>query len=270
MRARFLLLACILCLSAPPAFAAAHAVGRFVSYGLILQVIAIVHFIRRRPENYWIWIILFFGAIGAAVYIFMEMVPDIGLARQSVKGFSRRKRIRMLDSLVLENPSAGNYEELGDLLLEEKHYARARDAFDHALSSRTDSVDPFYRRGIAAFELGDYAAALPDFERVVKIDPKYDFSRARLFCTRSLARTGRAAEASAGFEKLVETSTSTETLCAAAEFFAEQGRTPEAQDLVKRILARRATMPAHQKRRERPWLRRASSLNKQLSRAGTH
>src|SRR5882672_10712825 len=156
MRARFLLLACVLCLSAPSAFAASHgaALGRFVSYGLILQVVAIVHFIRRRPDNYWIWIILFFGAIGATVYILMEMVPDLGLARQSMRGLSRRKRVKMLEAIVVDNPSAGNYEELGDLLLEEKRYARARECFDHALASRTDSVDPFYRRGIAAFELG--------------------------------------------------------------------------------------------------------------------
>ncbi len=269
MRARLLLLVCVLCLSAPSAFAATHgaALGRFFSYGFILQVVAIVHFIRRRPDSYWIWIIIFFGAIGATVYIVMEMVPDLGLARQSMKGFSRRKRVKMLEAIVLENPSAGNYEELGDLPLEEKRYPRARECFDRALSSRTDSVDPFYRRGIATFELGDYAAALSDFERVVKIDPKYDFSRARVFYARSLAKTGRTEEASATFEKLIDISTSTETLCAAAEFFAEQKQTAKAKELVERILARRVTMPAYQKRRERPWLRRASALARRLNAA---
>jgi hypothetical protein len=241
--------------------------GRFFTYGFLLQVVAVVHFIRRRPDNYWIWIIIFFGPLGALVYILMEMVPDLGLVGHSVRGFSRRKRVKMLEGIVLENPSAGNYEELGDLLLEEKRYARARECFDRALSSRTDSLDPFYRRGIATFELGDYAAALSDFEHVVKIDPKYDFSRARVFYARSLAKTGRTDEASATFEKLIDVSTSTETLCAAAEFFAEQQRTADAKVLVDRILARRATMPAYQKRRERPWLRRASALARRLKAA---
>jgi len=269
MRARLLLLACVLCLFAPYAYAASHgaALGRFFSYGFILQVVAIVHFIRRRPDSYWIWIILFFGAIGATVYILMEMVPDLGLARQSMRGFSRRKRVKMLEAIVLENPSAGNYEELGDLLLEEKQYVRARECFDRALSSRTDSLDPFYRRGIAAFELGDFTAALRDFEHVVKVDPKYDFSRARVFYARSLAKVGRTDEASATFEKLIDISTSTETLCAAAEFFAEQKQMSRAKELVDRILARRATMPAYQKRRERPWLRRASALARRLKTA---
>jgi len=238
--------------------------GRFFSYGFILQLIAIVHFIRRRPDNYWIWIILFFGPIGATAYIFMEVLPDAGLARHSMKGFSRRKRIRMLEAMVLDNPSAGNYEELGDLLLEEKKYERARDSFDRALSSRTDSVDPFYRRGIASFELGDFAAALRDFQHVVDVDPKYDFSRARLMYAQSLAKSGRGDEAGPIFDGLISTSTSTETLVAAAEFYFDRRRIAEARELAQRVLARRATMPAYQKRRERPWLRRAAALLKSI------
>jgi len=239
--------------------------GRFFGYGFILQVIALVHFIRRRPENYWLWIIIFFGGLGAAVYIAMEVVPDLGLLQVSMKGVSRRKRIRMLQAMIIDNPSAGNYEDLGDLLLEEKQYAKARDCFDHAISSRTDHVDPFYRRGISAFELGDASAALSDFERVVKNDPKYDFSRAQLFYARSLAATGRKEEASAAFEKLLSASSSTEALLSAAEFYAEQKRTKEAKELLERVLARKATMPAYQQRRERPWLRRAASLLKSVA-----
>src|SRR5262245_46448775 len=182
----------------------------FYPWGIILQLIAIVHFVRRRPDNYWLWIIILLGPLGAIAYILVEMIPDLGLMRGSFKGFSRRKRIRMLQATVLENPSAGNYEELGDLLLEEKRYKEARECFDHALGSRTDSIDPFYRRGIAAFELGDAAAAIPDLERVVKAEPKYDYWRAQLYYARSLDMAGGENEAAAAFEKLVENSSMTE------------------------------------------------------------
>ena len=234
--------------------------GRFFGYGFVLQVIALVHFIRRRPDNFWLWIIIFLGGLGAAVYIAIEVVPDLGLMSQSMKGFSRRKRIKMLEAMILDNPSAGNYEELGDLLLEEKQYAKARECFDRALGSRTDHVDPFYRRGICAFELGDASAALGDFDRVIKAEPKYDFSRAQLFHARSLAATGRKDEAAAAFDRLLNASSSTEALLCAAEFYAGEKRTKEAKELLERVLARRATMPAYQERRERPWLRRAKAL----------
>ena len=236
----------------------------FFPWGVILQIIAIVHFVRRRPDTYWLWVIIFFGPLGAFAYMLVEMIPDLGLMRHPMGGFSRRSRIRKLRVLVLDNPSAGNYEELGDLLLEEKKYREARECFDHALSVRTDHVDPFYRRGIAAFELGDTAAALPDLEHVVKSDPKYDYSRARLYYARALAAQNRTDEAVAIYQALVGNSGTTEALCYAAEYFAQHGRKDEARELVERIQARKRTMPAYQKRRERPWLRRASALRRRL------
>ena len=96
-------------------------------WGILLQAFAIVHFIRRRPDTYWLYIILFLGPIGAIVYLFAEAAPDFGLLRQSFKVFPRRKRIRELESAVLDNPSAGNYEELADLYMEDGNFQRAED-----------------------------------------------------------------------------------------------------------------------------------------------
>ena len=79
-------------------------------YGFILQAIAIVHFIRRRPDGYWIWIIIFFGGFGALVYIVAEVIPDLGLSRGTFRAFPRRQRIHELEAMVCDNPSAGNYE----------------------------------------------------------------------------------------------------------------------------------------------------------------
>src|SRR6185503_8386179 len=146
----------------------------FAPWGIILQALAIVHFLRRRPDTYWLWIIIFFGPLGAAIYIFMEVIPDLGLLRHSFDVFPRRKRIRHLEALVLDNPAAGNYEELGDLYLDDSNFQRARESYDKAIQSRSSSADAFYRRGIAKTQLGDFASAVPDIERVVSSDPKYD------------------------------------------------------------------------------------------------
>lgn len=99
----------------------------FFQWGLVLQVLAIVHFIRRRPDTFWLYVIIFLGGLGAAVYILIEVVPDLGLLRQALDSHGRKKRIRMLEALVLENPASGNYEELGDLYLDEGTFARARE-----------------------------------------------------------------------------------------------------------------------------------------------
>jgi hypothetical protein len=240
----------------------------FSWWGLMLQAVAIIHFIRRRPDMFWLWIILIGGWLGALVYIVSEMAPDAGLLKQSFKVFPRRRRIRELEAAVIDNPSAGNYEELGDLYLEEGKYARSRECFNRAISSRTDSPDPFYRRGLAAMYMGDYVAALPDFERVVSQDTAYDFHRAAGLLAHTYAQTGNAEQAAALFPQVVKISTLSEAYYNYANFLASQGRIPEAREWAQRILAKKPTMPGYQKRRDRPWFRRASALLRRLPLAG--
>src|SRR5271155_6006781 len=117
----------------------------FSWWSIALRIVAIVHFIRRRPDTYWLFIILIGGWLGALVYIAVEVIPDAGLLRTEFQVFPRRRRIRELERAILDNPSAGNYEELGLLYLDNGEYARARASYDKAIASRTDSVDAFYR-----------------------------------------------------------------------------------------------------------------------------
>jgi hypothetical protein len=232
-------------------------------WGVILQAMALVHFIRRRPDNVWLWIIVFFGPLGALVYIAMEVVPDLGLLRQSLDSFGRKKRIKQLEAVVLENPAAGNYEELADLLLDEGKFARARECYDKAITSRGDP-DPIYRRGIAELQLGDFAAAVADLEYVISRDAKYDFNRAIGLLAHAYANSGKAEQADALFLQATAVSTLSETYLNYATYLASQNRIPEARDWAQRLLARKPTIPRYLQRRERPWFRKASALLKRL------
>ncbi len=232
----------------------------FSWWGIILQAVAIVHFIRRRPDTFWLFIILIGGWLGALVYIFVEVIPDAGLLRQSFKVFPRRRRIRELESAIRDNPSAGNYEELGELYLSEKKFDRARQAYDKALSSRSDSIDPFYRRGIAEIRLDDFAAAISDLERVVKEDPEYDFHGAMGLLAHAYANASQPDKAEALFKEATKISTSSETYYNYALFLAAQNRNDEAKDWARKLLAKKNNMPGYLRRRERPWFRKANML----------
>jgi hypothetical protein len=236
----------------------------FYPWGLILQAIALVHFARRRPETFWLWVIILGGGLGSLVYIVVEVAPDLDLLRVFVNRFGRRRRMRALEALVQVNPAVGNREELADLYLEEGHYARARELYDGIVSSRLDSLDPFYRRGIAALELGDVDAARDDFEYVVTRDRKYDFHRAIGLLAHASARSGRTADAERLFQEAVAISTLSETYFNYATFLAGQQRAGEARDFAGRILAKKPTMPRYLRRRERHWFSRAKALVKKL------
>ncbi len=234
-------------------------------WGIILQAVALIHFIRRRPDTYWLWIIIFLGPLGALIYIFVEVLPDAGLLRQSFATFPRRSRIRQLEAVVLDNPAAGNYEELGDLYLDDGDFLRARECYDKAIGSRGCSFDAFYRRGIAEVQLGDFPGAVVDLEYVVSTERKYDSHRAAGLLAHAYANTGEPAKAEALFEEVTRISTLSETYYNYASLLAEQHRTSEAREWSQRILAKKPTMPGYLRRRERPWFRKANGLLKRLA-----
>ena len=226
----------------------------------MLQAVAIVHFIRRRPDTYWLFIILIGGWLGALVYILVEVVPDAGLLSTSFQAFPRRRRINELERAILDNPSAGNYEELGLLYLDDGNFSRARTCYDKAISARTDDPDPFYRRGVAEVALGDFPAAVPDLERAVAADPNYDFLRAKGLLAHAYAQTGQPEKAEVLFQQATKTSTNSETYYNYALYLQSQGRTEEARHWAQNILDKRVTMPGYLRRRERPWFRKARAL----------
>jgi hypothetical protein len=238
--------------------------GFLYPWGIVLQALAIVHFIRRRPDTIWFWVIIFLGPVGALVYIGVEVVPDLGLLRDVFDAFGRRKRIGQLEALVLVNPASGNYEELGDLLLEEGKFARARACYDKAITPRTDDLDPIYRRGIAEIHLGEFAAAVRDLEQVTSRDARYDSHRAIALLAHAHANTGQPETAEALFRQATDISTLSETYLNYAAFLASQNRAADAREWVERVLAKKPTMPRYLQRRERPWFRKATALLKRL------
>lgn len=238
--------------------------GLFYPYGIILQAIAIVHFVRRRPDTFWLWIILIGGGLGALAYIVAEVIPDATLLRGAFEVFPRRKRIKQLQTAILDNPAIGNFEELGDLYLDDGQYARARECFDRVIAARTDSTDAFYRRALAALAVEDTPAAAADLEEVFARDPKYDYQRAAGLLAHTWARLGDHEKAERLFAEVTRTSTLSETQYNYASLLAARGRTGEAREWAQRILAKKPTMPNYLRRRERTWFRKASALLKRL------
>lgn len=232
--------------------------------GFILQAVAVVHFIRRRPDMYWLWIIIFGSGIGAFIYICVEMLPDFPLLVRGLQVLPRRSRIRRMQGVVMDNPSAGNYEELASLYFDDRRYPEARACYDKAISARTDSPDPFYRRALCELEMKDYRAAEPDLRRVIAADPGYDYLRAKGLLAHALTNLGHGEEAEGLYRDALRTSTLSETMTNYASFLLTQGRIAEAREWAERVLAKKRTLPSYLKRRERPWFRRAAGVLKQL------
>jgi len=96
----------------------------FGLFGMLLMAAALNPFRARQPDSYWLWIILLLGPIGSL------STGGAGPSELRDPGtfnfMSRNRRIRELEFAVSENPSAGNYEELGQLYLDKGQWEKAR------------------------------------------------------------------------------------------------------------------------------------------------
>jgi hypothetical protein len=232
--------------------------------GLILQVIALVHLFKRRGNFYWIWVIFLGGGIGALVYIAVEVVPDFALVGEIFRRQGRKSRIKEVETKIIDNPSAGNYEELAELYFDQREFAKAREACTNAIAARADSPHTFYLRAQCALELSDFAAAVSDLEHAVSKDGKLDSYRAAALLAHAYAMTGNAEHAAHMFGQVLPYSTTTETMYNYASFLKSQKQMAEAREWAEKILQKRRTMPRYQQRQERPWLRKTQALLKEL------
>ena len=244
-----------------------HLSQLFYPWGFILQILALVHLVRRRGPFFWFWIILFGGFVGALAYILVEVLPDAYLLRNAFDGYGRRSRIQVVETAIIDNPSAANYEELGDLLREERKFTQAREAYDRAISVRSDSEYTFYHRALCALELKDFPSAIADLERVVAKDTKFDYRRAAALLAHAYAVTGNHENSAALFADVTQHSTDPETLFHYACFLKSQNRLAEAREWAQKILDKKRTMPRYVQRRERPWFGKAKTFLKELSAA---
>lgn len=237
----------------------------FYPWSLILQAAAAVHYYRTRPAQYWIYIIFLGGPFGALVYLVLQAGPDIMAYAGAASGVPRKKRLNMLEGAIADNPSSGNFEELGDLYFDVCNYQAARAAYDQAIAARSDTVECFYRRAICALQLGDAAAAVPDLDFVLSKDPGHGFHRAAGLLAHAYARSGQKEKAETQFQRAIAASTLSETYLNYAEFLASDGRAAEARQWAQKVLDKERTMPDHLRRRERPWFSSAREMLKRLA-----
>jgi hypothetical protein len=160
--------------------------GLFYPYGIVLQAIALLHFARRRPDMYWLWIILIGGGLG-------DLCLDDGQFARARECFDRviarsdeidpRYR-RALCELALDDFTAAAVDLEQVVARDPKYdYQRAAGLHAHAVArlGRHDEADALFRDVLATSTLSE---------------TQYNYA-----CF--LAATGRAAEAREWAERIL-------------------------------------------------------------------
>ena len=232
--------------------------------GVVFQVLMIIHFFRTRPEYYWFFVILFLGPIGSLAYFVIEVVPGLRAELPVIDRFKRKRRQQWLESMVAETPTQEACADLAKIYAGEGRHKEAIELFTRALALDPEDPDCLHGRGSALAASGDKEKAASDFEAVIAIDPSHAFHAAHVELAETYAALGRADDAAAAYEAILSRTTISRAYYGYGKLLAERGEKDRARKMLREILAKQAALPRYLRRQERPWLRRAKSLLKEL------
>jgi hypothetical protein len=226
-----------------------------------------VEAVRRGHSSRWLWIILMFGPLGAAVYFFSEYIGEGALTRIT---FRPRKvtaaDVRRAEVEVRRLDTAATWAEYASLLRARKDYAKAAEAAQRALDRKPTDVDARYELGLALLGANRYAEAVPALQAVVDHDRSYDSDDAILALGRAQHGAGDLKAARASLEELAERRARPEILYDLAVVQGLLADRAAAMRSLQRIVDEAELVPGYLQKDVRPWVRKARKALARLSR----
>lgn len=139
-----------------------------------LQLLCILHILKKGQNMYWIWIIIMLPYIGGIAYFIIEILP--GLSRgnsvtsiqDSIVYFVRPKeRIEALRRKAEFSPTHNNCLEYADALLSSGEYAKALELYTAQNKGLfKDDVELQYKIALAEYKSGHFSEAKIYIEKI--------------------------------------------------------------------------------------------------------
>jgi tetratricopeptide (TPR) repeat protein len=226
-----------------------------------------VEAVRRGHASRWLWIILLFGPLGAAVYFLSEYVGTGALARVT---FRPRKvtaaDVRRAEVEVKRLDNAATWCEYASMLRARKEFDKAADAARRALERNPDNLDARYELGLSLLGAGRNTEAVPVLQALVDRDRSFDSDDALFALGRAQQGAGDLAGARASLEELAERRGRAEILHELAVVQGLVGDRPAACRTLQRIIDEAELVPSYLQRDVQPWVRKARKGLSRLSR----
>lgn len=236
----------------------------------LLQLACIIHAITQRREFFWIWIILFLPGLGAAIYLFMEVLPtwrrrrlDLGPVRERLQG--EEGRIRSRAERLAETDTFQNREALAAELTRAGRLTEAEATLQPLLSG-IYREDPMLLTTLGELKLrqGQLEAARAYLERVNAMRSQTLGTRVKLLLAEVYTGQGDAVAAERAYQDAMRGAITEEPRVKYAAFLIAQRRPDEARPLLAQLEKYRRSGTALYRRQEQEWFRMADDLRRGL------
>lgn len=239
-----------------------------IAGSVLLQFFCLVHMVRTGRPYWWIWIILLGSYLGALVYIFTQVVPDLRddpRARRAARAVAKkidpeRERRRIAAELDVADTVENRLRLAREALaLGDAQHAEA--LFESARKGPHAS-DPDILLGLAQaqFARGDAAATRTTLDALKAANPAYRSTDGHLLYARALEQVGELDAALDEYEALATSYPGEEARVRYAELLVRRERHADARRVLDEIAKRERAAPPYYRRKERDWLAQAKAL----------
>ncbi|HEX8624293.1 MAG TPA: tetratricopeptide repeat protein [Allosphingosinicella sp.] len=208
---------------------------------ILVQILCVVHLIRNRRANLWLWAIILLPIAGSAAYFVVEILPGLFQRREvravhaaAVRKLDPDRELRAAREAVDVADTAATRSSLADALAEAGNWGEAVRHYREAVAKTPGKDRPArFRLARACLESGNAAEARRLLEELPESASPSENDRAALLLARSLEELGETDRAIALYGELGERMAGAEAQCRHAAVLIGRGRGGEAVALLE-------------------------------------
>jgi hypothetical protein len=246
--------------------------GQYYAIIIVLQAICVIHCLKKRTSNNWIWLIVFLPLIGCVIYFFSEILTSSQI-RSFQSGFgemiSPSGSIKKLEDNLRFSDTFQNRVSLADAYFMNRQYDKAVELYESSLNGVFSENEYVLAQLIMAYnQQKRYPDIIKCADKIYN-RPQFLRSKPHIFYAVALAQTDMTEKAEKEFLKMNMRFSNFEARFYYAQFLESLNRTEEAKNILLDIIDEYPRLTHIERRENREWFTKAKNYMDQIRQAST-
>jgi hypothetical protein len=241
--------------------------GQFYIISVILQAICVIHCLKNKTSNNWIWLIVFLPLIGCLIYFFSEI-----LTRSQVRNFQSgfgeminpSGSIKKLEDNLRFSDTFQNRVSLADAYLMNGQHEKAIELYESSLNGVFSENEYVLAQLVPAYKQQKRYSDIIHCAEKIYNRPQFQRSKAHVFYTVALAETGLNEKAEKEFLKMNTRFSNFEARFYYSQFLESHDRKEEAKNILLDIVDEFPRLSHVERKENREWFSKAKNYLEQI------
>lgn len=230
----------------------------FFTGSFIFQIWMFIDCLKRKEKFFWIFVILLFGPIGAAFYLFFVKLNGSKLKFKT--NIKDTEEVENLKTQIKLHGKAYHYNELGGIYLKRGNLQQAKEFYQKAVEKDKDMLNAQYSLSKCLHGLGKYLEAAYVLEDIIVKDRKYDYGNALFGLAESYRQAGEDDKAIKVYEDLFKAYSFFRGYYEYAMLLVKKGRLEDAIQSMRILIKNAGSLPDYKYQQEKVWIDKAQKF----------